>query len=131
MPVIVCKYSKLHVEKFLRDYTKIPICSLSYSWEWIGLNPNPIGFCHLDSTGMDLIGYGYPFNLDPIGLDLLDRKLEDNPNPIGLVEGNGRTIFAATAGRQRSVAGRRPSGHRPLFFLTRMVHVMVIYTVHE
>ena len=53
---------------------------------------------------LDLIGYGYPFNLDPIGLDLLDRKLEDNPNPIGLVERN-----------------RRPSGHRPLFFLTRMV----------
>ena len=70
---------------------------------------------------LDLIGYGYPFNLDLIELDLLVRKLEDNPNPIGLVEGNGRTIAAAMAGRQRSVAGRRPSGHRPLFFLTCMV----------
>ena len=56
---------------------------------------------------LDLIGYGYPFNLDPIGLDLLDRKLEDNPNPIGLVERNGRTIAAAAAafGRWPSAVG--------------------------
>ena len=67
---------------------------------------------------LDLIGYGYPFNLDPIGLDLLDRKLEDNPNPIGLVERNGRTIAATAAG---SVTGRRSSGHRALFFLNHMV----------
>ena len=56
---------------------------------------------------LDLIGYRYPFNLDPIGLDLLDRKLEDNPNPIGLVERNGRTIAAAAAafGRWPSAVG--------------------------
>ena len=54
------------------------------SWEWIGLNPNPIGFFHLDSMDLDLIGYGYPIALDSIGLDFVGQKVKDNPNSIGL-----------------------------------------------
>ena len=56
-----------------------------YSWQWIGLDPNPIRFLLLDSTGFGSTWIWISICFRSIRIEFYwIEKRENNPNPIGL-----------------------------------------------
>jgi len=65
---VACKKDIPYLKRKAQQKKKF-FATHTYSWKWIGLNPNLIGFWRLDSTGFGSNWIWISTALDELGLD--------------------------------------------------------------